>query len=301
MIKLIKSKIGSDIDTLNGVRTGSFNNLDKFAVISIVVLSALLYIPFLGNFFMIDPWENHYSHVAWETLERGSFAKLWYQNSNRFWSKPPLLFWMLMPFYKLHISEFMGRLPIALFSIGTLAGFYILLTRLVSRRASMLATLILMLSPHYFMLSRQIMVDLPFIGLNTIALLCMAIYFVGDIPEEEKIWKIPRKDMYLYLFYFFEGWGFLAKGLLSVVIPGTALFVFMLFTRNFGYAFQWRHLKKHLIGFGVYIAVIAPWMGYMWISEGFEFIKIFIWFHHFKRVAGEIHKPNDLYTLYLRI
>ncbi len=301
MIKFISNKIGNDIDTLSNLRTGKLNNLDKFAVISIVVLSALLYIPFIGNFFMIDPWENHYSHVAWETLERGSFAKLWYQNSNRFWSKPPLLFWMLMPFYKIHISEFMGRLPIALFSIGTLAGFYILLTRLVSRRASILATFILMLSPHYFMLSRQIMVDLPFIGLNTIALLCMAIYFVGDIPEDELIWKIPRKDIYLYLFYFFEGWGFLAKGLLSVMIPGTALFVFMLFTRNFGYAFQWRHFKKHLIGFGVYIAVIAPWMGYMWISEGFEFIKIFIWFHHFKRVAGEIHKPNDLYTLYIRI
>lgn len=301
MLNLFKNKIGNDIETLNSVRTGRLNNLDKFAVIALVVAAALLYIPLIGNFFMIDPWENHYSHVAWETLERGSFAKLWYQNSNRFWSKPPLLFWMLMPFYKIHISEFMGRLPIALFSIGTLAGFYILLTRLISRRAAALATVVLMLSPHYFMLSRQIMVDLPFIGLNTIALLCMAIYFVGDIPEEEMIWKIPRKDMYLYLFYFFEGWAFLAKGLLSVMIPGTALFVFMLFTRNFGYAFHWKHLKKHLIGFFIYIAVIAPWMGYMWASEGFEFIKIFIWFHHFKRVAGDIHKPNDLYTLYIRI
>ncbi|MGI6394926.1 MAG: ArnT family glycosyltransferase [bacterium] len=301
MIKFIQSKIEGDIKTLNDMRNGRLNNLDKLALIAIVVISALLYIPFLGNFFMIDPWENHYSHVAWETLEKGSFAKLWYQNSNRFWSKPPLLFWMLMPFCKIHISEFMGRLPIVLFSIGTLAGFYALLTRLISRRASVLATFILMLSPHYFMLSRQIMVDLPFIGLNTLALLCMAVYFVGDIPENEKVWKIPKRDFFLYLFYFFEGWAFLAKGLLSVVIPGTALFVFMLFTKNFGYAFKWEHLKKHLIGFGVYTAVIAPWMGYMWISEGFEFIKIFIWFHHFKRVAGELHKPNDLYTLYVRI
>lgn len=301
MLKWIKIKIGNDINTLDLTRKEGLNNLDKFALISILVMSALLYIPLIGNFFMIDPWENHYSHVAWETLERGSFAKLWYQNSNRFWSKPPLLFWLLMPFFKIHISEFMGRLPIALFSIFTLAGFYMLLTRLISRRAALLSTFVLMLSPHYFMLSRQIMVDLPFIGLNTIALLCMAVYFVGEVPENKKIWIIPQRDIYLYLFYFFEGWAFLAKGLLSVMIPGTALFIFMLVTRNFGYAFQWRHLKKHLIGFCIYIGVIAPWMGYMWASEGFEFIKIFIWFHHFKRVAGDIHKPNDLYTLYIRI
>lgn len=301
LISFIRKKIGNDISTLNELRTGRLNNLDKFMLIAITVISAILYIPFLGNFFMIDPWENHYSHVAWETLANGSFAKLWYQNSNRFWSKPPLLFWMLMPLYKFHISEFTGRLPIALFSIGTLAGFYILLTRLFTRRVAAISTFILMMAPQYFMLSRQIMVDLPFIGLNTIGLLCLAIYYFGNIPEDEKIWKIPRKDFYLYLFYFFEGWGFLAKGLLSVILPGAALVIFLIFTWNFSYFFSWKHLKKHLIGFGVYIAVIFPWMGYMWYSEGFEFIKIFIWFHHFKRVAGEIHKPNDLYTLYVRI
>lgn len=300
-MKNIIQKISNDFNTLNECRSGKLNNFDKFALISIVVVAALLYIPFLGNFLMIDPWENHYSHVAWETLKRGSFAKLWYQNSNKFWSKPPLLFWMLMPFFKIHVSEFMGRLPVALFSIATLAGFYILLSQLVSRKSAIISTFVLMLAPQYFMLSRQIMVDLPFIALNTIATLCLAIYFVGDIGEGEKVWKIPKRDFYLYLFYFFEGWAFLAKGLLSVVIPGVTLFIFMVFTRNFGYFFAWKHLKKHLIGFLVYLAVMMPWFGYMWISEGKEFFNIFIVFHHFKRTVGIIHKPNDLYTLYVRI
>ncbi|MBO4698629.1 glycosyltransferase family 39 protein [bacterium] len=302
MIKFLKNKIGNDLNTFSDVRNGSLNNLDKFLIILTVVLCALLYIPLLGNFFMIDPWENHYSHVAWETLDKNSFAKLWFQNSNKFWSKPPLLFWMLMPFYKFNISEFSGRLPIALFSILSLVGFYILLTRLISRKSAIISTFVLMLSPQYFMLSRQIMVDLPFVALNTIAMLCMAVYYFGNMSVDEKIFKkIPRRDFYLYLFYFFEGWAFLAKGLLSILIPGIALFIFMVFTRNFSWFFAWRHLKKHLIGMVVYLAVVMPWFGYMWISEGKSFFDTFIIYHHFKRTTGEIHKPNDLYTLYVRI
>ena len=302
MIKFLKNKIGNDFNTFSEQRNGSFNNLDKFLIIFIAVVCALLYIPLLGNFLMIDPWENHYSHVAWETLEKNSFAKLWFQNSNKFWSKPPLLFWMLMPFYKFNISEFSGRLPIALFSILTLVGFYILLTRLISRKSAIISTFVLMLSPQYFMLSRQIMVDLPFVALNTVAMLCMALYYFGNFGEDDKVFKkIPRSDFYLMLFYFFEGWAFLAKGLLSIVIPGVSLFIFMVFTRNFGWFFAWKHLKKHLIGAAIYLAVIMPWFGYMWISEGKSFFDTFIIYHHFKRTAGEIHKPNDLYTLYVRI
>ena len=302
MIKFIKNKIGNDLNTFSDIRNGSLNNLDRFLIILTVILCALLYIPMLGNFFMIDPWENHYSHVAWETLEKNSFAKLWFQNSNRFWSKPPLLFWMLMPFYKFNISEFSGRFPIAVFSILTLVGFYILLTRLISRRSSIISTFVLMLSPQYFMLSRQIMVDLPFVALNTVAMLCMAVYYFGNIGDEEKIFKkIPRKDLYLYLFYFFEGWAFLAKGLLSILIPGVSLFIFMVFSRNFGWFFAWKHLKKHLLGMVVYLAVVMPLFGYMCISEGKNFFDTFVIYHHFKRTTGEIHKPNDLYTLYIRI
>lgn len=302
MIKFLKSKIVNDFNTFSDQRNGSLNNLDKFLIIFTAVVCALLYIPLLGNFFMIDPWENHYSHVAWETLEKNSFAKLWFQNSNKFWSKPPLLFWMLMPFYKFSISEFSGRLPVALFSILALVGFYILLTRLISRKSAIISTFVLMLSPQYFMLSRQIMVDLPFVALNTVAMLCMAVYYFGNFGEEDRILKkIARKDLYLWLFYFFEGWAFLAKGLLSIIIPGTTLLIFMIFSRNFSWFFAWKHLKKHLIGMAVYLAVIMPWFGYMCASEGKSFFDTFIIYHHFKRTTGEIHKPNDLYTLYVRI
>jgi len=308
-MRFLTDWLGADAGTLNDRRAGKLNRLDKLFLIAIVAVGAALYMVKL-NYLLVDPWESHYSQVSWETLKHNAFFRLWYQGSNRFWSKPPLLFWLQMPFIgTLPITEFVCRLPIVLFSLGVLSGVYMLLTRLFTRKMAALSAFVLMMSPMYFQLSRQIMVDLPFIGVNVLAILCAALYFFGEFAEGETVrlgfrkfgLTMNRRDFYLFMFYFFEGWGFLAKGLLSIIIPGAAFFIYMLLTGDFGAFFAWRNLKKHLIGFGVYLLVAGPWFVYMWVDAGYPFINEFIVYHHFKRVGGEIHKPNDLWTLYLRV
>ncbi|MCK5808098.1 glycosyltransferase family 39 protein [bacterium] len=296
------SDIVKQFPLMSETRGKKIEPIDWAIALSLLLLAAFLYIPMLGNFHLFDPWENHYSQVTWETMSHNSFARLWYRNSNRFWSKPPLLFWMQMPFFAISIGEFMGRLPIALFSVTFLFSFYLVLSTLFRRRTALFSTLILMMSPQFFMLSRHIMVDLPFLALNTMAMLFLARFIVMRKTDvADKIWKIPRRNLYLYIFYFLEGWAFLAKGLLSVSIPGAALLIYLLLTFDFAIFFSWRNFKHHLIGMGIYLAVVMSWVGYMWYDGGFEFIRIFIWFHHFKRAMGVIHKPNDLYTLYVQI
>ncbi len=307
-MKKFRELIGNDSSSFGERRSGKLNRLDWLTILSIILSGMVIYLTAINyNFF--DPWENHYGQVVRETLDHDAFFRLWYSNSNRFWSKPPLLFWMVMPFFKIHISEFMGRFPIILLSLSGLAGMYIMLSRLFTRRAALFSTFVLMMAPQYFQLSRQVMVDLPFIAFNTLAVIAMATYYFGDFKEDDNAkigikklsFYIPRADLYLYLFYFFEGWAFLAKGLLSIMIPGAALVVYMVISGNYGAFFAWKNLKKHLIGFTVYLAVIAPWVCYMWYDAGKDFLYEFFIFHHFKRVAGEIHKPNDLFTLYIRI
>ncbi len=294
------SDIRKELPLLHETRTDKIERIDWTVAIAILVLAAILYIPLLGNYHLFDPWENHYSQVTWETMSHHSFARLWYRNSNRFWSKPPLLFWMQMPFFAIAINEFTARLPVALFSILFLSSFYLLLTTLFRRKTALFSTLILMMSPQFFMLSRHVMVDLPFIALNTLAMIFLARFLVLK-KERGAIKGIPRRFIDLYLFYFLEGWAFLAKGLLSISIPAAALIIYLIITFDFAPFFKWKNLKHHLIGFGIYLAVTMAWLGYMWYDAGFEFIRIFIWFHHFKRALGVIHKPNDLYTLYVQI
>ncbi len=303
-MNFLRKFVGDDLQTISEKRTGGLNRLDRLSLSFILMLTLVLYLVGI-NYMFLDPWENHYSQVAVETMNHNAVFRLWFNNSNNFWSKPPLLFWMLMPFYKIHVSEWMGRLPIILLSMGCLAGFYMMVSRLMTRRTALFSTLLLMMCPQYFMLSRQVMVDLPFLAFNTLAMLSLGLYYFGDFDEEDRIsfrfFSIGRRDFYIFLFYFFEGWAFLAKGLLSIVVPGAALFIYMLLSGNYSILFSWKHLKKHLLGILVYLAVLAPWVLYMWYDAGNRFMERFFIFHHFKRVAGTIHKPNDLFTLYIRI
>ncbi len=308
-MKFIKGIIRDYYKSADLRRTGPLLKIDRYLIFFLLVVAALLYIPLLGNHHLFDPWENHYSQVAWETMQHGDWARLWYRNQNNFWSKPPMLFWMLMVFFRFGISEFTARLPMALLSLGVLSGFYIMLTRLFKRRVAFISSLILMTSPSYFMLSRHVVVDLPFVGFNTIAILCLTLYVTGKFRENDMISippgrfniSIPRRDFFLYMFYFSAGLAFLSKALLSIVLPGIILFMYMLVTGNFGIFFRWKHFKKHLLGFLIYLAVVMPWFGYMWYDAGKRFVDIFIVYHHFKRAAGVIHKPNDLYTMYIQV
>ena len=66
---------------------------------ALLALSAIVYIPFAGNYGMWDPWETHYGEVARQMLERNDFVSQWWpgspQDRNEFWSKPVLTFWLM--------------------------------------------------------------------------------------------------------------------------------------------------------------------------------------------------------------
>ena len=51
-------------------------------------LAVLLYVPFLGNFGLIDPWETHYGEVSREILARDDWMSLWWAQDGWFNSKP---------------------------------------------------------------------------------------------------------------------------------------------------------------------------------------------------------------------
>lgn len=309
----LKKWLNEDKDKWQEIRNGKFSSVDKKSIIFITLSGLILYLAWLGSFEFFDPWENHYSQVIKETMNHGSFLRLWYGNSNRFWSKPPLMFWFIMPFFatlKLFpeqfatmITEFVLRLPIALCGIIGLDFFYILLSRLMKRKAALVASFVLMMSPHFFTLSRQIMVDLPFIVFNTLAVLAIAVYYFAEIDDNQKTFfgKIDKRNSFIYMFYILEGFAFLSKGLLSIAMPGAIFFIYLVLTGDFGAFFSWRTFKKHLIGFFLYLAVIMPWFGYLLFDAGKVFFDTFIIFHHFKRAVGIIHKPNDLFTLYVKV
>ena len=60
----------------------------------LMLLGVLLYVPRLGSYSLLDPWETHYAEVAREMLARDDWISLWWSQEGWFWSKPVLDFWL---------------------------------------------------------------------------------------------------------------------------------------------------------------------------------------------------------------
>src|SRR5210317_1808862 len=88
--------------------------------IFIVLFSALLFIPFLGNVHLFDWDEINFAESAREMIITGDYLNV-RVNYELFWEKPPLFIWMQVASMKLFgINEFAARFPNAIVGIITL-------------------------------------------------------------------------------------------------------------------------------------------------------------------------------------
>lgn len=147
----------------------------------LIAIISGLYLPRLGSFTLVDPWETHYGEVAREMLVRGDWITLWWAQDGLFFSKPPLDFWLQgIAFSLLGVQtapdrvlegvarglepgpEWAARFPGFL---AALLGAYLLYRGVASawgRRAGLIAGLLLATMPYWFFLARQSMTDMPY-------------------------------------------------------------------------------------------------------------------------------------------
>jgi len=251
----------------------------------LAVFAGLLLLPRLGEYPLLASWEPHYAQVAREMLARDNWWDPVYRGG-RFWSKPIGEFWLVIPSFKIFgVSDFAARLPNAIIGILGVALAYSLTRRLFSRRAGVLTALVLATAPFYQFVSRQLMVDVPYVVFYFAAMGYFALAFFKEYR----------------LRYVLYGWSFLGlvmlfKGLLAVVLPGAIFFVYVFATWDWSVV---RKIKLHL-GLPVFLLVAGPWYGYMIYKHGSPFAREWFIEHHFQRMAGDLDKPNDTFELYFR-
>ncbi len=312
--------------------------LDIWITLGLVLLAAVLYVPYIGTSPLWDPWEAHYSQVAMEMVWKDSWWMLWYRESDRsFWSKPVFTFWLMVSslktfrihqFGEITQAEFYLRLPIALFGATGIGFFYYFIRKLWDRRVGLLAALILATCPQYFLLSRQVMVDIPFMVLAICALGFLALGIFGQEADEDDAqrkqgaittlavagiffaiqiievaywhsvsnqtlretwsqsnyawtaiglflvaWSAVRyivanpQTRAFYLFFFFSGLVYLAKGLLSIVLPGGILFFYIVL------AGDWDLLRRMRL---VYVSERISLRASIWIAVLSGLFAIFV-------------------------
>lgn len=259
----------------------------------VVVLGLALYLPMLGDYALWDPWEPQYSQVAMEMERNGEWLIPLYRinaqnpNGEHWWSKPILPLWMFRASFTVFgESEFSARLPIVLTAVFGLALMGVLLGRGFGWRVGLLFALILGSSPQFFFISRQAIFDSPYVVFQTLALILLLL----------GLFKKPGDFRYIGSFWAVSGLAMLCKGLLAIVIPAAILGAYILAT------WEWKLLKRMKFQWGlpIFFIVCAPWFVYMTAEFGPSYLKDFFWYHHFKRMAGEIKKPNNSFDLYVR-
>jgi 4-amino-4-deoxy-L-arabinose transferase-like glycosyltransferase len=179
---------------------------DRQMNLGIILLGLLLYVPLAGTYGLSDPWETHYGEVARQMAVRHDYISLWWPgapiDADHFWSKPVLSFWIMSIFLRLFgvaggapgaialgtRAEWALRLPFCLMGVLGIWGLYLCVSRFAGRRAGVLSALILATSPLYFLVARQAMTDMAFVGPMTMAL---ALGFLALFEDDEG--ELPRR------------------------------------------------------------------------------------------------------------
>jgi 4-amino-4-deoxy-L-arabinose transferase-like glycosyltransferase len=128
-------------------------NINNLSInVAIVVLAALLFVPFLGNVHLFDWDEINFAECAREMIVTGNYSQVTI-NFQPFWEKPPLFFWMQAFAMKLFgINEFSARFPNAICGIVTLLLLFNIGSRLYDNKFGMLWVLAYAGSflPHFY-------------------------------------------------------------------------------------------------------------------------------------------------------
>jgi len=188
----------------------------------VILFGLLLYIPFAGSYGLWDPWETHYGEVARQMTHRGDYISLWWPGSPRdpdvFWSKPVLSFWLMSLAMHVagiglpggaagemalgHRAEWAARVPFCLTGVLGIYAVYLVTARFVSRRAGVLAAIVVATAPMYSLVARQAMTDMAFVGPMAMAMALAALALFDDssdaLPRRGRGWRSWPHDGLFY-------------------------------------------------------------------------------------------------------
>ncbi|RPH72452.1 MAG: phospholipid carrier-dependent glycosyltransferase [Myxococcaceae bacterium] len=290
-----------------------------------LLVGALVFVPYVGAVGLWDPWESHYGEVAREMIARNDYVHPYWESS-WFFSKPPLAMWMDVlgmalvgtnrtPGKLALYTEWGMRMPFVLGVLASLALLAVALGRTVNRRVGLASTVVLATMPLFFLVTRQVVTDTPFVACLVAAMACAIIGLFDERTTHRTAWWMA--------FYVLCGLSTLAKGLLGVGLPAVILLAYAaacVFPWDAaGRAAHWRWLSsaayrkevrdgkepmpalfaemsrmRLLTGIAVFFAVAGPWFAVMCVfpevdNEGKTFLYRFFIHDHLNRLFEGVH------------
>lgn len=260
---------------------------DVFCLL-LLSIACLIFLFYGLNFYpLIDVDETRYAVMSRDLLSSHGWNSLML-NQVPFLEKPPLYFWIVSTSIKFFgsFSAFAVRFPIAILSSFIVFFTYYVGKRIISAKFGTISALILLSSFFFLMLSHIAIIDMVLTVFMTGAIYCA---FLTHFCQEK------NKKYYWWYFYTFIGLGFLAKGILALVIPLAVIFTYNFVTKTTKDMFKPINILPGLV---IFLTMIAPWHLVMLKQYGYQFIKEYFLIHHFGRFMGSEYIGRERPLLY---
>jgi 4-amino-4-deoxy-L-arabinose transferase-like glycosyltransferase len=240
-------------------------------------LLALLWFGGLGQRALQHPDEGRYAEIPREMLASGDFVtpRL---NGLKYFEKPPLQYWATAAAYRvLGTSEWTARLWPALSTFGAILFIGYVGRRLSGRSLGAYAAAALAGTIGFIVGAQILTLDGGLTALLTVA-------FGAFVVAQEDGLPVATRRRWMALAWLALAAAALAKGPIAVVIPGGALVVYSLATRDWG---PWRRL--HLLsGLLLFALVAVPWFVLVARANP-EFLQFFFVHEHLTRFLTTEH------------
>ena len=252
----------------------AFQPDDRRRLLVALLLLAAAYGLFLFWRGCFDPDEGRYAEIPREMLARGDWMEMRMMGF-RYYEKPILSYWLTAPALAVcGPHDWAARLPLLLPLLGTLLLARGLVRRHWARPAADPALLTMFSLAGIFTGLALLMTDAFLVF--WFALVCVALFeafAAGASPA--------RRRNGLLLAAAAGALGFMTKGAVAVVLPGAALFCWLLWERRLRQLWTWWLLPAALL----FVGILAPWL---WWLEQYNpgFFRYFVIEEHLSRFTG---------------
>lgn len=244
-------------------------------IILLVILSGL-HVPLVVN-------AAKYAQVAREILSNHDWLNMTIAHEP-YEQKPPMLFWLGASFFALFgVSAVVYKVGILLVSLLGVYATFRLGALLYDRKTGKLAAFFWITSLGYIHFHGDIHTDTLLV-----------------VPVMVAIWQFAtwiklKKELNFYLGVVAVGFAMLTKGPVGMLIPGAAIGLQLLFSRNWKGLFNGHWLLAVPLVFVMVLPALIP----LFQNFGFEGIKFYFWTNNVGRVTGEYKGSNSDPFFYL--
>lgn len=262
------------------------------------VLYSLLAIAYIIGLFvpLMDSDAAHHANIALHMYLHHDFVNL-IDKGKDYLDKPHMLFWLSgLSYYIFGVNAFAYKLPSFLLSIGAIYATKKLGDKLYNKDTGSLAGIIVASAQAFILACNDVRMD----AMLTAAIILAAWQLVEAVQN--------NKWVHYLLAALFMALGFATKGLVGIIMPGIAIFFYLLYKRDWVNIFNWRWLMVFLF-IAIFISPVlySYYLQYdlhpektirgMTNISGVQFI---LWGQNIERLDGSsLGKGKSDYTFYL--